>query len=344
MIASSKGYLLPDYLLFVCVHIIAEVSESKYLDSSTGDEESTPMNRTNSEMAGNNSISAAASHDSMNTTPLSPTLQSSQVPDNHRTTKKSGKLIEYDVRQQPESVSRTLVISIMLRAAFGGMASDVIMLKRFYSSWFHRLFRSYSGEFIGGRDRSPYLSPSLKCTSSTLQGNTAEGVTPFSSASPPTSSLCPPSGSNYHALSIESSPIGDAVYGLGMEIYMHSDYLRSLMKSESVWAQRFVLIFSSFPCQEITTPQDSSSALEVLSASISSGLVTGKGALSLYSSQLPNTTTVTTTTTASVSVNLAPLPKHVHRKEDLTLRRSDLLSEGIDFHCDGEIVRAVRDR
>ena len=123
---------------------------------------------------------------------------------------------------------------------------------------------------------------------------------------------------------------------------MHSKYLKSLKKSESVWAQRFVPIFSPLPCQDITV-QDNTSALKVLSASITTGLLNKSIALSLYSPQHHTTTTATTTPNTNTSVRLAH-PTHVHLKDGLTLRETDLISEGIDFHCDGEIVRAVRDR
>ena len=217
MIASSKGYLLPDYLLSVCVHMIAEVSESKYLDSCTGDDECAQSNRENSDMADNKSITAAATttatHDSINITPSSPTLPSSQVSDSNRTAiKKTGKLIEYDVRQQSESSSRTLIISIMLRAAFGGMAGDVIMLKKYYSSWFNRLFRDQGGEeSMRKHECSSYSTPSFKGPSTHSQDCTTEDVIPFSS---PTSSLRPLSDTNSHATSLVRTPRTDAEYGL----------------------------------------------------------------------------------------------------------------------------------
>jgi hypothetical protein len=66
MVASSKGFILPDYLLSVCIHIIAEVTEARYMDNLHDDD--TIRNDININQNNNNDSNSNNS----NTTPTIP--------------------------------------------------------------------------------------------------------------------------------------------------------------------------------------------------------------------------------------------------------------------------------
>lgn len=339
MIASSKGYLLPDYLLFVCVHIIAEVSESRYLDCNSEDDESAHTYRINTGMTCSSTLaSAAAISSGLSATTSSPVVPPSQVSDNNRSHRKpKTKLVEFDVRQQRESASRTLVISIMLRAAFGGMAGDVIMLKKYSSIWFNRFFRDLSRcTEMGSPERHLNLTPALRLSPTGSRECSPDPYLVTSLCTPsPSPSFCSPPGINNRAILVDFSTDAATSYGLLMEVYIHPHWLKSLINSGSHWAQRCVHSFSPPSSQVVMAPQHSSSAFNVLSDSIVTSLRDVSNTCpSLYSLPVP--------TPAAVSATVHSM--HTHLKEHLILRTHDLLSEGIDFHCDGEIVRAVRDR
>lgn len=350
MVASSKGYLLPDYLLAVCVHIIAEVSESPYMDCLTLKEiESIPQTPAN------------CPEDSLDTpslaTPSTGTPAHSSLRFEGHQPKKKFKMSSYDIRQQPASATRTLVLSIMLRTAFGGMACDVVMLKKYTSLWYNRFFPDQGD---ANRATPPaFFSPvSTNLTVSFRSPPSEKSSCIISSevTSNPSSEHIPPSSSACQQLSVHL-PAGERELGISLQrdmtVYMHHRWTHSDLSGNSFWVKRCVESFSSLPvkanaadsdigCSAVATGPGPplSEAPESLTFStlrhfISNSLRDGGCTpLSLYAPDR-----------AAFSIPGAVSPAVRKRfQQHLLLRTLDLVPEGIDFHCDSEIVRAVRDR
>jgi hypothetical protein len=283
-----------------------------------------------------------------------PSHSSSLIYENHQS-KKKFKLSRYDIRQQPASTTRTLVLSIMLRTAFGGMACDVVMLKKYTSLWYNRFFpdRGDADRAIPPAVPTPVSSDAkasfLSLSSDKSSDNIASEMTssPSSTPIPPSSSACqqlsvfPPAAG--HELSLQRD----------MTVYMHHRWTDSDLSGKSPWVMRCVESFSSLPIKISAADSDMDcsaaaagpgpplpEALESLTFStlrryISSSLRDGGCTpLSLYAPDQ-----------AALAAPGAACP--ASRKllqQHLLLRTLDLVPEGIDFHCDSEIIRAVRDR
>jgi hypothetical protein len=353
MVASSKGYLLPDYLLATCVHIIAEVSESPYMDCLAAREsDSTPQ--THADCPEDRLDAPSIATPSTETPSHSPSL----INENHQS-KKKFKMSSYDVRQQPASATRTLVLSIMLRTAFGGMACDVVMLKKYTSLWYNRFFpdRGDADRVTPSAFLTPvssdvtmfFLSPSCDESSDNIASEMTSN--PLSTPIPLSTSACqqlavllPAAG---HELSLSLHLQRD------MTVYMHHRWTDSDLSGKSLWVKRCVESFSSLPIKISAADSDidcSAAAagselplpevLESLTFStlrryISNSLRDGGCTpLSLYA---PDQAALAAPGAASPALRKL-LQQH------LLLRTLDLIPEGIDFHCDSEIIRAVRDR
>lgn len=357
MVASSKGYLLPDYLLATCVHIIAEVSESPYMDCLSaregGSTPQTPGGRPEDSL---DAPSAATQSTGTPINSFSLSLKSHQ-------SKRRARMSSYDIRQQPASATRTLVLSIMLRTAFGGMACDVVMLKKYTSLWYNRFFYN--------RGDSDHLVPPafLSSMSDDVAASFFSPPSDVSSAkvasnmTPNSSSIYIPSSSSACQEPSVLMPVTERTLTPGislqrdMTVYMHHQWTHSDLSGKSLWVRRCVESFSPVPTKINTADsgigcsavaalpgQDpgpplpetlESITLSTLRGYVSDSLRLGRCApLSLYA---PDRAALAAPGAASPGVrNL--LQKH------LLLRTLDLVPEGIDFHCDSEIVRAVRDR
>ena len=359
MVASSKGYLLPDYLLATCVHIIAEVSESPYMDCLTAREsgsDSAPLSP--ADRAGDRLDPSAHATPSIG----SPARSSSLGPENtqHR---KRAKLGSHDIRQQPASAARTLVLSIMLRTSFGGMACDIVMLKKYTSLWYNRFF---SDQGIVDRKPTALLSPVLNdvivcprpppsTPSGKLFTSTAEDMGVSNPSSTHDSSATP-------TLHRHTNPLPAAEHGScpspnlslrrDMTVYMHHRWADCARLSESPWGKRCVESFARSQ-GEMKAARSNADSLVVAAAHRSSLSETPESAtfstlrqyivaclrevdrspLSLYS---PHQTTIPGPEAACRA--------QTHLRQNLLLRTLDLVPEGIDYHCDSEIVRSVRDR
>ena len=307
MIASSKGYLLPDFLLAVCVHIIAEISESEYMDCLSSSEE--PSNE-----AAISSLKGDASvfYDEL----VSHTGAASGQHQGVRSVKKLLKMRDHDIRLQPVSAARTVVLSIMLRSAFGGMAGDVAMLKEYSMLWYGRFFLSNSKT-----DASADFSwcPSPQATVSSSVRSTS-------------SSQCAPAASlSGHDVSIS------AMSQLPMSSYMHPQWMSSSI--DSYWGEKSALAF----CPAAPDRRADATAGPAENDLNSSALLLLRRFVTV--DVLRKTTANTCASMCSPAralMNPSAPRGRIHHA--LMLQSEDLVAEGIDFHCDGEIVAFVLSR
>ena len=130
LLAESKGYVLPKCLLIVILRIAFEIA---YVD--VRDVNSYILSDADPEPS-------ASSADSSGTTTVTETEENT-----------------VGIETMALSAGRSLVVSIILRAALGGMSGDVNMLKSAAVLWKNRLFRKYdSGNSTGelASDITPY--------------------------------------------------------------------------------------------------------------------------------------------------------------------------------------------
>jgi len=115
LLAESKGYVLPNCLLIVILRVAFEIA---YVD----------IRDVNSYMlSDDNPEPAASSADSSNTTAVTTEADENTV----------------GIETMALGAGRSLVVSIILRAALGGMSGDVKMLKSAAVLWKSRIFRKY---------------------------------------------------------------------------------------------------------------------------------------------------------------------------------------------------------
>ena len=290
MIASSKGYLLPDFLLSVCVHIIAEISDTRHMDSLWSQTDS----RHSKDLS-----------DSIPVRPTSVAAQTSASEDMNEV--RPCRSTTYDIRHQSVSSARTLVLSIMLRTAFGGMAGDMKMLREYAAQWYGRFFLQANNLSSNPCNFSCPTSICLSTSISTLSRPLiSRGATGFS-----------------YSYS-ESS--------VAMSSYLHPQWMESTMGF--LWGWQCIMAYAISDPDDRTIPAINanvvSSAFLLLRNCISANLLhNSKLSLALYSPAAPQ---------GSLSI----AGKNAYQA--LRLTPKDLVSEGIDFHCDGEIVKAVFDR
>ena len=287
MIASSKGYLLPDFLLSVCVHIIAEISDSKHMDSLSPH------------------VDCRYSEDLSDGTPVHPTSMAAQTspfedikrPSQYRSSR-------YDIRQQPVSSARTLVLSIMLRTAFGGMAGDMKMLREYAVQWYRRFFLQANNLACS---TSICLPTSISTSTQSLIGDSDGGI------------------------------FRNTVSSVAMSSYLHPQSIKSTM--DFLWGQRCIMVHA------ISDPDDRTSDIaSILADNID---VASSVLLLLRNCILENLFHNSKFSLALYTIAAPPGSLSIRRKDTynaLRLTPRDLVTEGIDFHCDGEIVKAIFDR
>ena len=297
MIASSKGYLLPDFLLSVCVHIIAEISDARHMDSLSVDMECKHP---------------SSFIDEMQAIPTSAATQLS--PSGAEVSASPFSSSKYDIRHQPSSSARTLVLSIMLRAAFGGMAGDMKMLREYTVLWYNRLF---------------LVAENI----TKAEGNSSSSLPIWRPTSMANFLSSPPLSGNGKA-SASHVQCGSSV---SMSSYLHPQWMSSAMGSD--WGRHCVLAFAT------SSPEDGAAETTSFAASNANIAVSAFLLLQTYISQSLLDGHDSRLALYSPARHPGRLPASREGKYSaLLLRPADLISEGIDFHCDGEIVRAAFDR
>lgn len=329
MLASSKGYLLPDYLLSVCVHIIAEVSECPYRDSLYIEIDSIPLAASTTSSAPYGADTDSPSRSSSSPAGSTPVKISTHTHNASSPHKRILRLKERDIREEAPSSCRTLVLSIMLRAAFGGLEGDVTMLNKNAFLWFNRFFR-HDVKTLGAEVNPPYMASKTVNSSSSSSSSCSPHVALGGARAP-----SDPSSSSYAA-----------VAGLDVPFYMQKHWKDSSFATP--WG-RLCLNFS-------TSPSPSARLYSSTSASADIAKYAGDGANSTHPAfTLLRSYIVISMQTTSLQCSLLSLfsprkssSSHQSRSSPgmslnlLLLRSVDLIPEGIDFHCDGEIVHAVQ--
>jgi hypothetical protein len=332
MLASSKGYLLPDYLLSVCVHIIAEVSECQYRDSLYLEIDSIPLTASTTSNAPYGTETASPSRNSSSPAGSTPGKISTHSYNASLSHKSILRLKERDIRGKAPSTCRTLVLSLMLRAAFGGLEGDVTMLNKYAFLWFNRFFRH------DVKRLDAEVKPSCM---------TSETVASPPSSSSSSSASCSPHvafGGARAPSHPSSSSSYAAVAGLDVPFYMQEHWIDSSFATP--WG-RLCINFSSSPFARLYTSTSASAdiakyasdrsnsthpAFTLLRSYIVKSMQTPTLQCSLLSLFSPHKSSTSHQSRSSVGMSL----------NLLLLRSVDLIPEGIDFHCDGEIVHAVQ--
>eukprot|EP01041_Mallomonas_annulata_P004797 gene4797-9566_t len=115
MMAVSKGYRPPTFLIAICIKILVEVASSEIRDFIPMDDYiSEHNNNNNSHTSSSTSITTTSSITS-NTQPMSSSI-----------------------RELPFGPHRTLILSLLLRACYGGMKGDTILLINTARVWYRR--------------------------------------------------------------------------------------------------------------------------------------------------------------------------------------------------------------
>jgi hypothetical protein len=120
MIAQTKGYTPPGVLVSICLQIFVESCASELLDcinSAPSEQDYNTLSATLPTGGGGDSV-VSESDSGTTTTTTTTTLYISEMPPCPR---------------------RTLVVSILLRASYGGMACDMHLLHAAAAAWTHRL-------------------------------------------------------------------------------------------------------------------------------------------------------------------------------------------------------------
>ena len=353
MLASSKGYLLPDYLLSVCVHIIAEVSECPYRDSLSLSHsiDSTPLTAASTSTTTTTNAANAMEYNSPSRRNTAPSpIGTAPDPMDTQTAllphKRTLRLKERDIREEAPSSSRTLVLSMMLRAAFGGLVGDVIMMNEYAFLWFNRFFRHDVKSLDAGVDASCIASVALS-------------TSPPSSSSSSSSSVCDPSGDARAPFpSRDARAPSDLLYCVAdLPFYMHGLWLDSSLNSP--WG-RLCLHFSSSstPSSSSSTHQQSSTSADT-SNCVGHGVTPPISAFTLLRSYIVQSMETPNMQCSLLSLFSPRKTRGSHQAQgrgsstelslllslslnQLLLRPVDLIPEGIDFHCDGEIIHSVQ--
>lgn len=323
MLASSKGYLLPDYLLSVCVRIIAEVSECQYRDSLYIEIDFIPPTAPTTSNAPYGTEVDSPSRSSSTPAGSTPVKISSHTHNASSPHKRILRRKERDIREEAPSSCRTLVLSIMLRGAFGGLEGDVTMLNKYAFLWFNRFFRH------DVKSMDAEVNPSC-ITSETVASLSSSSSSPHVALGGARASSDPSSSA--------------AVAGLDVPFYMQEHWIDSSFATP--WGQ-LCLNFSSSPSARLYS---STSASPDITKHASDGANSTHPAFTLLRSYIVRSMQTPTTQCSLLSLFSPHKSSSSHQSRSsvgmslnlLLLRSVDLIPEGIDFHCDGEIVHAVQ--
>lgn len=328
MLASSKGYLLPDYLLSVCVHIIAEVSECPYRDSLFIEIDSIPLPASTTSNAPYSTETISPSRSSSSPAGSTPVKISTHTHNASLPHKRILRLKERDIREEAPSSCRTLVLSLMLRAAFGGLEGDVTILNKYAFLWFNRFFR-HDVKTLGAEVNPPCMTSETAASPSS------------SSSSSPHVAL-----GGARAPSDPSSSSYAAVAGLDVPFYMQKHWVDSSFATP--WG-RLCLNFSSSPSPSARLYSSTSASADIARYA-SDGANSTHPAFTLLRSYIIKNMQTPTIHCSLLSLFSPHKSSSSHQSRSsvgmslnlLLLRSVDLIPEGIDFHCDGEIVHAVQ--